>query len=136
MVIRGPGGDCRISRRRDAEGTRLVLKGSLDAGSSFFLRPMLERLTGEERRRLRVDLSHLKFMDAAGLRALLGCLRAARARGAAVGVIGAHGQPLAMLQLLRLAEPRERAQQDRGPTTTPPADGLANGLAEETAQAS
>jgi anti-anti-sigma regulatory factor len=91
---------------------------------------MLERLTGEERRRLRVDLSHLKFMDAAGLRALLACLRAGRARGAVVSVTGAHGQPLAMLRLLRLAEPRERAAQDRGATTA-----AADGLAEETARA-
>jgi anti-anti-sigma factor len=104
MVIRGRGGVCRVSRRRDAEGTRLVLKGSLDAGTNPLLRPMLERVAADEGRNLRIDLLHLKLLDATGLRTLVSLQRAARARGALVHLIGAHGQPLAMLRLMGLVE--------------------------------
>jgi anti-anti-sigma factor len=81
----------------------LVLKGSLDAGSTPTLRPILERVIAAEPRRVLIDLSRLGLLDATGLRTLRALSLICRARGVRLEVAGAHGQPLAMLQLLQLA---------------------------------
>jgi anti-anti-sigma factor len=102
MVARAAGGVCRVLGTRAADGTRLILKGALDARAIPTLRPLLASVVASEPNLVVLDLAKLKLMDAAGLRTLLALVELARSRGAQARVVRAHGQPLAMLRLLRL----------------------------------
>jgi len=67
-----------ITQRQDADGAlRMMLRGELDLSVSDGLRAQLAQVQ-RSRRRVRLDLSELEFVDCGGIRAILGALAEAR----------------------------------------------------------
>jgi anti-anti-sigma factor len=86
-AVDGPRGTdlCRsmfeISERRDADGAlRATLIGELDLSVTNRLRDRLDQLQ-RSKRRIRLDLSRLEFIDGSGVGALLSALVEARRNG-------------------------------------------------------
>ena len=71
------------------------LGGELDAGTVVEVREALSQLVGH--RRIVIDLSVTRFMDSAGLGALIGAIRRAREVGGDVAVACASGSALRRL---------------------------------------
>jgi anti-anti-sigma factor len=90
--------------RRTEEGLSLSLTGAFDASTAASMRPMLDSLLDGQEARVIIDLRDLRLLDRAGVREILRVVRALRARGAWAVVQGARGQPLAILNVLRLDE--------------------------------
>lgn len=83
----------------EAAKMTLSLTGHLDAEAAREFRSIAERLLGNPPKRLVVDLRGVGFMDGAGLGAIAFL---AKRLGRRVAVIGASGQPLALLLHLGL----------------------------------
>lgn len=82
--------------------TVLRIEGELDANTAPELRPLLDALVAENRRRVTVDLSALRLIDSSGVGALVSLYKRVRAAGGAVQISGVRDQPLAIFKLLRL----------------------------------
>lgn len=91
-------GTLRVRRGSERAGVRIVeVSGALFSGSQDRLRDLLEpEVRGAERAVL--DLSGMHSLDASGLAALRAAAERLRASGVSVGVGGAPGEGLAMLQ--------------------------------------
>jgi anti-anti-sigma factor len=64
--------DFRLAARPDGDCMRVRLAGDIDMAATFKLEPELDRLMGEnDVRRLVLDLADVRFIDSAGLGALL-----------------------------------------------------------------
>jgi anti-anti-sigma factor len=62
----------RLVSRSDEESLELALAGELDMAATFRIEPELDRLlSGQEVRRLVLDVAGIRFIDSAGLGALL-----------------------------------------------------------------
>jgi anti-sigma B factor antagonist len=74
---------------------------AMNAAVMFALKPSLESLArnGDD---IIVDLSDVSFIDSSGVGGLAFLCKRLQGRGHTLGVIGAHGQPLALLEHLRL----------------------------------
>jgi anti-anti-sigma factor len=88
----GPGGTSvclsllEIDESEDADGElRLALSGEIDLSVASRLGTRLEELR-RSRRRVRLDLSALEFLDCSGVGVILGALADARAEGWALEV--------------------------------------------------
>lgn len=67
-----------ITQRQDADGAlRMTLRGELDLSVTDGLRAQLAQVQ-RSRRRVRLDLSELEFVDCSGISAILGALAEAR----------------------------------------------------------
>jgi anti-sigma B factor antagonist len=82
--------------------TRLGIAGSLDAMTAPELLPTIDRLVGERRPRILVDISGLELIDSSGVAAIVALYKRTRAHGGKVSVRGARDQPLAIFRLLRM----------------------------------
>lgn len=92
-----------ITSQREGETVRLRLKGAiaLGAGSGRLLREVA-RLVGGGTRRIVVDASGVRFLDAAGLGELVACRAIARRGGAQFKLRGVFGKVLEMLRITGL----------------------------------
>ena len=91
-----------FSRTDNGEETVLKIEGALDAVTAPEIRPTLEALVAEQRRRVVVDLSGLRLIDSSGVGAVVSLYKRVRAHGGTVSVVGLRDQPLAIFKLLRL----------------------------------
>lgn len=91
-----------FSRTDNGDETVLRIEGALDAVTAPEIRPTLEALVAERRRRVVVDLSALRLIDSSGVGAIVSLYKRVRAHGGAVSVVGLRDQPLAIFKLLRL----------------------------------
>ena len=91
-----------FSRTDNGDETVLRIEGALDAVTAPEIRPTLETLVAERRRRVVVDLSALRLIDSSGVGAIVSLYKRVRATGGAVSVVGLRDQPLAIFKLLRL----------------------------------
>ena len=91
-----------FSRTDNGEETVLRIEGALDAVSAPDIRPTLDALVAERRRRIVVDLSSLRLIDSSGVGAIVALFKRVRAAGGQVSVVGLRDQPLAIFRLLRL----------------------------------
>jgi anti-sigma B factor antagonist len=90
-------------RRTDrGDETVLSIEGALDAVSAPDIRPTLEALVAEGRKKITVDLSTLRLIDSSGVGAIVALYKRIHARGGKVSVKGLKDQPLAIFKLLRL----------------------------------
>ena len=76
----------RVRAEEDTDSTRVEVAGELDLSTAAELQEAVRRAIDEGRGQLLVDLGGVTFMDSAGLGALLGAARTARARRTAFGV--------------------------------------------------
>src|SRR4051812_19307620 len=90
------------SRTDVDHATTLRVRGELDALSASELRPVLDRLLGDGRLDITVDLAELSLIDSSGVGALVGLYKRVRAAGGTVRFVGVTAQPLMIFKLLRL----------------------------------
>ncbi|HEX4428248.1 MAG TPA: STAS domain-containing protein [Frankiaceae bacterium] len=75
-----------VKQRHDADGAvRMTLVGELDLSATDGLRERLEEVQ-RGKRRVRLDLSELEFIDCSGIRAILDAMAQARREGTALEV--------------------------------------------------
>ena len=91
-----------FSRTDNGDETVLRVEGSLDAVTAPEIRPTLDGLVAEGRRKIIVDLSSLRLIDSSGVGAVVSLFKRIRAGGGVVNVVGLRDQPLAIFRLLRL----------------------------------
>ncbi|HJZ86457.1 MAG TPA: STAS domain-containing protein [Polyangia bacterium] len=91
-----------FSRKDNGEETVLAIEGALDAVTAPDLRPTLDALVAEKRRKIVVDLSALRLIDSSGVGAIVALFKRIKAQGGLVQVAGLRDQPLAIFRLLRL----------------------------------
>jgi anti-sigma B factor antagonist len=91
-----------FERVDSGDETVLRIAGSLDAVTAPELRPTLEALVSEGRRKITVNLEGLRLIDSSGVGAIVALYKRVRAVGGQVRVVGLRDQPLAIFQLLRL----------------------------------
>jgi anti-anti-sigma factor len=70
-----------VSRSDDGRIARLSLDGELDMSTSMALTEQLRKAEARRPAMLVLDLTHLRFMDVTGLRAILDAARRARREG-------------------------------------------------------
>jgi anti-sigma B factor antagonist len=87
---------------RDNESVDLKIDGELDAVTVPELRPVLDKLIAEQRRKIVVDLSALRVIDSSGVGALVSLYKRALQFGGVVTVVGVRDQPKVIFELLRL----------------------------------
>lgn len=92
----------RFSRTDSQDETILRIEGTLDALTAPEIRPTLDALVAERRRRITLDLSGLRLIDSSGVGAIVSLFKRARAEGGEVRVVGLRDQPLAIFNLLKL----------------------------------
>ena len=75
-----------VKQRHDADGAvRMTLVGELDLSGTDGLRERLDEVQ-RGKRRVRLDLSELEFIDCSGIRAILDAMAQARREGTALEV--------------------------------------------------
>jgi anti-sigma B factor antagonist len=81
---------------------RIAIEGELDTVTVGDLRSQIDKLVGNEPKRVEVDLSSLRMLDSSGVGALVSLYKRVRAYGGQVVMVGLRDQPLAIFRLLRL----------------------------------
>ncbi len=82
---------------------RLAPGKALDADAMAALRPTLEWLARSGAPRVVLDLTQVERLDGSGIGAIAFLRKRLLAAGQAMEVVGANGQPLALLRMLGLA---------------------------------
>ena len=85
---------------RNHEGTRLVVRGSLDINSAPALSEEIDKIVATRPARVVVDLATLDLIDSSGVAALVKLYKAV-GKGT-MTITGARDQPLAIFKLLRM----------------------------------
>src|SRR5688500_15586846 len=91
-----------ISRVDSGEDTTLRIEGVLDAVTSPSMRPVLDTLVGEQRKKITVDLEALRLIDSSGVGAIVSLFKRVKSYGGQMTIVGLRDQPLAIFRLLRL----------------------------------
>jgi anti-sigma B factor antagonist len=91
-----------FTRFDDGDEAVLRIEGELDAVTAPEIRPAIEKLVGDRRTRVTVDLSALRLIDSSGVGVLVSLYKRVRALGGDVRIIGVTDQPRAIFRLLRL----------------------------------
>lgn len=102
-----------VTSRTDQGATQVALVGELDGSVTGTLDHVMAALVanGSETRSIVIDLAELRFLDSAGLRALLRSMRLAQSAGCTVELI--HPAP-AVRRLVTLAERTRPGEQVHG----------------------
>jgi anti-sigma B factor antagonist len=87
---------------RDGSTTTLKISGELDALAVPKIRGTVEKIVDEAPGRVTVDLEGLQSIDSSGTGCLLSLFKRIRAQGGKMEAIKVQGQPLQILQILRL----------------------------------
>ena len=80
----------------------LQVGGALDATTVGHFRPVVEQLLQREDQHLVLDIGGLRLIDSVGVGVIIYMYRQLHARGGALSLRAANGQPLAILQLMKL----------------------------------
>jgi anti-sigma B factor antagonist len=80
----------------------LRFEGALDALTAGDVRPRLEQVLAERPTDVVVDLHRVTVLDSTGVGAIVSLFKRLKAQGGQMRVVGAQGQPLAVLKLLKL----------------------------------
>jgi len=92
-----------ITTQKDGTIVRFLPKGAIASGNGAgSLRREVADALAAGARRIEVDVSGVKYLDAAGLGALVASRRMARDMGAEFRLYGAAGKPLEMLRITGL----------------------------------
>lgn len=98
----GPATSLRISLVHLDGHAEIALVGELDVLSATALAEYLEQLVNQGHRDLRLNLSALSFLDAAGAGQLVSCHRDLRDLGGRLTLVAVSGTPLRILTLCGL----------------------------------
>jgi len=90
------------SRTDNGDESVLRIEGTLDAVTAPELRPALDALVSENKKKIVIGLSSLRLIDSSGVGVLVSVFKRVRANGGDVRVIGVRDQPRAIFRLLRL----------------------------------
>lgn len=90
------------SRSDEEDFTTLRVRGELDALSAAELRPLLDEVVRDQRRKVTVDLSELRMVDSSGVGALVSLYKRVKGYGGEVTFSGLTSQPLVIFKLLKL----------------------------------
>ena len=91
------------SGRSDRPGTLTVrFEGALDALTVPELRDVIADVLTARPEQVVIDLALVTLLDSSGVGAIVSLFKRLKAQGGAMRVVGAHGQPLAVLELLKL----------------------------------
>jgi len=90
------------SRTDNGDESMLRIEGTLDAVTAPEVRPALDALVAENRKKITIDLSSLRLIDSSGVGVLVSLFKRVRANGGDVRVVGVKDQPRAIFRLLRL----------------------------------
>ncbi len=95
-----------VDKRHAGDGVvRLLIAGEVDRVTSDSVRTAIgDALLGRDVRELVVDLRHVGFLDAAGVRALLGGFQSATRHRCGYRVANAQGMVRHVLDLTRLSD--------------------------------
>lgn len=80
----------------------LYLSGALNAAAMEHIREIFDAMAISEAKEVIIDLSKVKLMDASGVGALVFLFRRLKNADRSMKLIGAHGQPEAIIRLLRM----------------------------------
>ena len=80
----------------------LRFEGALDALTVGDVRAAIEKVIAERPKMVTVDLGGLTLLDSSGVGAIVSLFKRLKAQGGQMRVVGAIGQPLAVLKLLKL----------------------------------
>lgn len=78
------------------------LKGDFDALAVDTLRPVLDAIVDTDTNDVHIDLSDINFIDSSGIGALVFLFKRLRSQNRHLTLGGATGQPLELLQYLRI----------------------------------
>jgi anti-sigma B factor antagonist len=92
----------KFSRTDSGDDTTIQIGGALDAMTAPELRPAIDQLVQEKRKRVTVDLADLVVIDSSGVAIIVSLYKRVRAAGGDVRVVGVKDQPLAIFKLLRM----------------------------------
>lgn len=114
-----PGGDTslRISLIHIDGYAEMALIGELDASSVADVSMCLERVIADGHRDVRLNLSALTFLDAAGTGCLVASQRNLTALGGRLRLIAASGIPLTVLTICGLLDTFDVNSRDGHPST-------------------
>ena len=90
------------TRTDNDDETVLKIDGTLDAVTAPELRPTLDSIVAEGRKKITVELSSLRLINSSGVGVLVSLFKRVRANGGEVRLVGLRDQPLAIFKLLRL----------------------------------
>jgi stage II sporulation protein AA (anti-sigma F factor antagonist) len=90
------------SVQSDLDTLTITLTGTLDADGASALRPLLEQVAAVAIRAVVFDMNEVASMDGSGVGALAFTFKRLAARGVAMRVAGAQGQPLSVMRKLGL----------------------------------
>ena len=99
-TVRSSGFFRRAERSSDAATVRF--EGALDALTVTELRRVIADVLSAGPKDVVVDLGRVTLMDSTGVGAIVSLFKRLKAEGGTLRVVGAHGQPLAVLKLLKL----------------------------------
>ncbi len=85
------------------ENSHLIrITEDFDAMAVTKLRPSFETVATRATRDVVVDLASVSFMDSSGIGAIVFLFKRLKERGVGMQIVGANGQPLEILQFLRI----------------------------------
>jgi len=91
-----------LSLDHDRDEAELRIEGAFDALSVTDVRPAIDELVARRPSRITVDIEGVTLLDSSGVSAIVSLWKRITALGGSVVVVGAHGQPRAVLEVLRL----------------------------------
>ncbi len=80
----------QIETRQEGNCTIIAISGSVDAMTAAELTKAIDGQIANEHINIVVDLTGLDFMSSAGLRALLGAVKATRSQGGDMRIVSTH----------------------------------------------
>lgn len=91
-----------FSRQDSGRETLLRFEGAFNALSAPASRFALDTLVNDRRSPIAIDMSAVRSIDSSGIGAVVSLYKRVLAQGGKLSVMGLHGQPLAIFQLLHL----------------------------------
>ncbi|MGF1706356.1 STAS domain-containing protein [Enterovibrio baiacu] len=81
----------------------LVICGDMDAQGCSEIQPELDELVNNETLKdITLDLHNVDFLDSSGIGAIVFLFKRLKAKGKVLSLIQVHGQPMEIIQLLRI----------------------------------
>lgn len=94
----------RIERKKLIDNSLLItIDGDMDANGCSELQPDFDALINEEALpNITLHLGHVDFLDSSGIGAIVFLFKRLKAQGKSLSLIQVHGQPMEIIQLLRI----------------------------------
>ncbi len=102
VIVQEAGRAVKCARADGEDESRLFIEGALDAVTAREVKPLFDSVVADPPRRVTIDFAKVTLLDSSGVGALVSLFKRIRARGGNLVIAGAHGQPLAVLRLLKL----------------------------------